>query len=229
MNELLFLLHIIVLMFFLLLSYRIGKGALACFFAISNVFANFFVTKQVSLFHMDITATDAYTVCAIISLNIIQEYFGKKTVTNIIYASTLMLLYFFIAAQIHLAYLPNPFDQTQTAFKEILSSTPRIVLSSIGIAFLTQKIDSILFGFLKRKFTTLSFLKRSSLSFIFSQSIDTLLFTYLAIGHLIKNRGDVILFSMIIKILSFGMGIFIISLCKKKLSIAYKELENSIF
>lgn len=229
MNEIFFLIHIIVLIFFLLLSYRIGKGALACFFAISNVFANFFVTKQISLFHMDITATDAYTVCGILSLNIIQEYFGKKTASNIIYASTVMLLYFFIAGQIHLAYIPNAFDQTQHAFKEILSSTPRIVLSSIGIAFLSQRIDLIFFSLLKRKFTTLSFLQRSSVSFIISQSIDTVLFTYLAIGHLIKNRGDVILFSMIIKVLSFGIGILMISLCKKKLSIAHKELETSIF
>lgn len=229
MNELFFLLHIIILIFFLLLSYRMGKKALACFFAMSNVFANFFVTKQISLFHMDITATDAYTVCGIISLNIIQEYFGKKTANHIIYASTLMLLYFFIVGQIHLAYIPNAFDQTQFAFKEILSSTPRIVLSSIGIAFFTQKIDSIFFSFLKRKCTTLSFFKRASFSFILSQTIDTLLFTYIAIGHLIKNKGNVILFSMIIKILSFGMGILLISLYKKKLSSANKELENSIF
>lgn len=231
MNELLFLFHIIVLILFLLFSYRMGKGALACFFAMSNVFANFFVTKQISLFHMDITATDAYTVCGIISLNIIQEYFGKKTANNVIYASTLMLLYFFIAGQIHLAYTPNAFDQTQSVFKEILSSTPRIILSSIGIAFLSQKIDFIFFGFLKRKFTALSFFQRAALSFIISQSIDTLLFTYLAIGHLIKNKGDVMLFSMIIKILSFGMGILIISLYKnkKKLSIVYKEFKNSIF
>lgn len=229
MNEFYFLLHIIVLMFFLFFSYRIGKGALACFFAISNLFANLFVTKQISLFNMDITATDAYTVCGILSLNIIQEYFGKKTASNIIYASTLMLVYFFIAGQIHLAYTPNVFDQMQYAFQEILSSTPRIVLSSIGIAFLSQKIDLIFFSLLKKKFTTLSFLQRSSLSFILSQSIDTVLFTYLAIGHLIKNRGDVILFSMIVKILSFGIGISIISLYKKKLPIAHKELETSIF
>lgn len=229
MNELYFFLHIIVLIFFLLFSYKIGKGALACFFAISNLFANFFVTKQISLFNMDITATDAYTVCGILSLNMIQEYFGKKTASNIIYTSTLMLVYFFIVGQIHLAYTPNAFDQTQHAFQEILSSTPRIVLSSIGIAFLSQKIDLLFFGLLKRKCTTLSFLQRSSLSFILSQSIDTVLFTYLAIGHLIKNRGDVILFSMIIKMLSFGMGILMISLYKKKLPIAHKELETSIF
>lgn len=229
MNELYFFLHIIILIFFLFLSYRIGKGALACFFAISNLLANLFVTKQISLFNMDITATDAYTVCGILSLNIIQEYFGKKTASNIIYTSTLMLVYFFLAGQIHLAYIPNAFDQTQYAFQEVLSSTPRIVLSSIGIAFLSQKVDLILFGLLKRKFTTFSFLKRSSISFIISQSIDTALFTYLAIGHLIKNRGDVILFSMIIKVLSFGIGLLMISLYKKKLSIARKELETSIF
>lgn len=229
MNELYFFLHIIVLIFFLLLSHRIGKGALACFFAVSNLLANLFVTKQISLFTMNITATDAYTVCAILSLNLIQEYFGKETASKIIYASTLMLLYFFIAGQIHLRYIPNAYDQTQYAFQKILSSSPRIVLSSIGIAFVSQKLDLLFFKFLKKKFYKLSFLQRSSLSFIVSQTIDTVLFTYLAIGHLIKNSGDVILFSMIVKMLSFTVGVLMIFLYRKKLPRAYQELETSVF
>lgn len=229
MNELYFFLHIIVLIFFLLISQRIGKVALGCFFAISNLLANLFVTKQISLFTMNITATDAYTVCAILSLNLIQEYFGKKTASKIIYASTLMLLYFFIAGQIHLRYIPNAYDQTQYAFQKILSSSPRIVLSSIGIAFMSQKLDLVFFKFLKKKFHKLSFLQRSSLSFVVSQTIDTVLFTYLAIGHLIKNSGDVILFSMIVKTLSFAVGVLVIFLYRKKLPSAYQELETSVF
>lgn len=217
------------LIFFLLISYRIGKVALACFFAISNLLANLFVTKQISLFSMNITATDAYTVCAILSLNLIQEYFGKKTASKIIYASTLMSLYFFIAGQIHLQYIPNAYDQTQYAFQKILSSSPRIVLSSIGIAFVSQKLDLIFFKFLKKINYRLSFLQRSSLSFIVSQTIDTVLFTYLAIGHLIKNSGDVILFSMIVKMLSFTVGVLMIFLYRKKLPNAHQELETSIF
>ena len=202
-NESLFFLHIFVILSFLFFSLRLGERAVTTFFILSSLFANLFVTKQIALFHMDVTASDAYAVSSILSLNLLQEHFGKKSAQRAMWLSLYFLLYFVSVSQLHLFYLPSPHDQTQSAFHAILSLSPRLVFSSMGVALFVQRWDILLFSTMKRRFPTLSLPLRLSISFLCSQCLDTLLFSFFGLYGLVKSLLDIIIVSLLIKVVIF--------------------------
>lgn len=196
MNELLFLTHILLVVGFVLISLRLGKGALIALIAIQGILANVFVVKQMSLFGFAVTCSDVFAIGAILSLNLLQEYFGKESARQAITVSFLSLLFFACMAQVHLLYAPTSFDATQSAFQTIFSSTPRIVFASIAVFYLVQQIDLRLFSLLKGKFPL-----RVAISLLASQLLDTVLFSFLGLYGLVEALFDVILVSFLIKCL----------------------------
>jgi len=78
MNECIFLFHIIAILVFTLLSFRLGKMALGSWLCIQVLCANLFVMKQVVLFGFHVTCSDVFAIGSILSLNLLQEYFGPK-------------------------------------------------------------------------------------------------------------------------------------------------------
>ena len=119
MNNIIFLLHLGVIVSFVLLCLKMGKEALFLFCAFCAVFANIFVTKQIELFSLTVTASDAYAVGALLGLNLIREFFGKEAAVKSIKITLLSLLFYLIITQLHLIYIPSSFDETQKAFEKI--------------------------------------------------------------------------------------------------------------
>ena len=78
MNEFTFFLHVVALMSFVLISLRIGKEALTAALVVQIILGNLFVTKQMTLFGLEITCSEMYTVGGIFSMNLLQTYFGRK-------------------------------------------------------------------------------------------------------------------------------------------------------
>jgi queuosine precursor transporter len=197
MNEIIFILHILVILFFLAVSVRWGSQALTVFVVLSAVLANIFVIKQMVLFGFSVTCSDVYMIGGILGLNLIQELFGKENAKIAVHASFLAFILFLAMSQIHLQYVPSSLDQTQGAFQLILRQTPRIIAASIFVYYLVQRIDVWFFGFLKKRIFSLSL--RMTISSIASQCIDTILFSFLGLYGMVSSLFDVILVSFAVK------------------------------
>ena len=93
MNELIFFAHVIIISLFTIFSLKISKEALVAFIALYCVLANLLVLKQITLFGLHPTASDAFSVGAILGLNLLQEYYGKITAKKAIWTCFLALVF----------------------------------------------------------------------------------------------------------------------------------------
>lgn len=196
MNEAVFLFHIFIVIGFVLGALRLGKSALIACIALQGVLANLFVVKQMKLFGFAVTCSDVFAIGGILSLNLLQEYFGKEAAKQAVRISLLTLLFFAFMSQIHLAYSPTNLDTTQPAFSAIFSQSVRIVFASIGTFYLVQQFDIRFFGILRGKLPV-----RVAISLVSSQLLDTVLFSFLGLYGLVESLFDIILVSFLIKCL----------------------------
>lgn len=201
MNEFFFFSHILFVLGFVLVALRLGKSALIANISLQGILANLFVVKQISLFGFSVTCSDVFAIGCILSLNLLQEYFGKVAARLASHVSLFSLLFFTCMSQIHLFYIPTAFDTSHSAFQTIFSSTPRIVLASIATFYLVQQWDIRFFSFLKGAFPL-----RVAISLVFSQLIDTVFFSFLGLYGLIESVFDVILLSFLIKCLIIAVS-----------------------
>lgn len=201
MNEIIFFLHIILMVCIVFGALKMGKEALVSLTAILAVAANFFVLKQIVLFGWNVTCSDVFAVGSILSLNLLQEYFGKESAQHATWICFFMMIFFGIMSQFHLLYVPSVFDQTHHHYSALLSPTPRLLLASLFSFFLVQQIDVTFFGFLKRRFTFIGWRLRNGTSLFVSQLLDTLFFSLFGLYGLVSSLASIILASFITKLL----------------------------
>jgi queuosine precursor transporter len=200
MNELLFLLHVVLVMAFGFAALRMGKSALIAWVALQAVLANLFVIKQIAFLGFHVTCSDVFAIGSVLGLNLLREYFGKETAAKTLWSCFFTMIFFVAMSQIHLLYRPSPFDTTQTSFESILSSSPRLLAASLGVFLFVQQIDLRLFGYLKQKCQRIPLSLRNALSLSTTQLLDTFLFSVLGLWGLIAHLWDVILISFLIKL-----------------------------
>ena len=73
MNESIFLFHVITILVFTLIAFRLGKTALGSWICIQALCANLLVLKQVVLFGLHVTCSDVFAIGGILRLNLLQE------------------------------------------------------------------------------------------------------------------------------------------------------------
>lgn len=199
MNELIFLVHVLLIMIFTLMSLRLGKSALKTWICLQALLANLFVLKQTALFGFNITCSDVFAIGGILGLNLLQEHYNKKaaqiTAKNCFY----FMLFFAALSKIHLLYHPSPEDMTHASYHTILSPAPRLLFASLTVFFVVQKIDIRLFSWMKKHFHLLSFSSRTLISLLCSQLLDTIFFSILGLYGLVFSITDVILVSFLAK------------------------------
>ncbi|HRW58225.1 MAG TPA: queuosine precursor transporter [Chlamydiales bacterium] len=200
MNELIFLGHVLVVLFFVFYAFKMGKYALASLIAIQAVLANLFVLKQIELFHFVVTASDVFAIGSIVCANLLQEFFGKEILKKVISVTSFILLFFVAMSIFQLAYIPATSDVSSIHFHMILNRMPRLLIASFVTFFIVQRMDAKFFGYLQLKFSKLSLKRRVGISLVFSQFIDTLLFSYLGLYGEYEKIWHVIVFSYIVKL-----------------------------
>jgi uncharacterized integral membrane protein (TIGR00697 family) len=202
MNELIFIVHTVVIALFALGSLALGSGALVAFVCSCCIPANLFVVKQITLFGLTATCADAFTVGATIGLNLLQEYFGKEIAKKTIWINFFLLIFYVIVSHIHLVYIPHTADTMHLHFMPLLSLMPRIVIASFSVYLISQMADYYLYGFLKKILHQKYIILRNYASIAFCQLLDTVLFSFLGLYGIIDNIWEVIIISYTIKIIS---------------------------
>jgi queuosine precursor transporter len=199
MNELIFFVHVAVVMLAVLGAVRLGREALIAIIALQAVIANLFVIKQITLFGMHVTSGDVYIVGSMLGLNLLQEFHGQESVRKSIWISFGALLFLGVMGQFQLLYRPNAHDFTQEGFEMLLSPQPRILFASLAAFFVVQQLDMRLFSWLKQRFARVPLALRSGTSLAICQTVDTILFAFLGLFGMVSNVGHIILICLIVK------------------------------
>lgn len=210
MNEVLFLGQALLIFFLTSLWVRVGKEALFVWMGFLACLANFFVTKQITLFGLQVTASDVYMIGLFFSLNVIQEYWGQGEGKRAVKYALILQLGFLALSQIHLWLIPNSFDTSQQAFERIFGLYPRVLFASVATLWIVQQWDLFFFNFLKKGFTSLSFTYRNGLTLVVSQALDTALFSVLGLWGEVGSLTDIMLMSFIIKCGLIGTTSFLV-------------------
>ncbi len=223
MNESLFAVHSLFLVGVVTLALKFGKQALVITFCLLALLANLFVTKQIEFFYWTVTCSDAYEIGCFLSLCYIQTYFGEKLATKAVWLCFFTLGLFSLVSILHLAYIPSEHDVMHESYKNILSSSPRIMLSSILVCFFSQKLCLKLQSYAK-KLKTIPQTLSIFLAIAISQAIDTLSFSFLGLYGLMHNLLHIMLISYMIKILCLACMSPVIKLSQKYLKVPQESI-----
>lgn len=212
MNETLFFLQIFVLGLATLLATRFGYYALVALGSSQMLFCNLFISKQVALFGLSVTASDAYAITLFLINNLIITYYGKQKAKEAIKIHMLSLLLFTLLVKIHLLLTPSSFDSMHHAYHTIFDQSSRVTISSIICFYLTQKLDFLIFTSLIKRLSSLSSM---FISLTITQAFDTLIFTTLAFWGLNIAFLEILLFSFLMKIISISLMSPLTIICKR--------------
>lgn len=193
-----------------------GKQALIiAWLSLLAIAMNLFVLKQINLFGLHVTASDALAVGYLLGLNVMQEFFGKKSARQAIWISFFISASFVLLSKIHLAYLPNDFDFSQAHFSSLFAPMPRIIAASLFSFLIVQLIDLEFFGFLRNKTSGKYLALRTTLSLSLAQIMDTLLFSFLGLYGIVGNIVHILFLSLAVKGVVILLTIPFVSLSKK--------------
>lgn len=199
MNALILVLHITLVSGLSLLALRLGKELMIAWLSLLAVAMNLFVLKQITLFGLSVTPSDPLGVGYLLGLNLIQEFFGRKIARKIVWISLFVSCGFVLLSQVQLAYIPNRYDLAHPHFSFLLTPMPRLMIASLLSFLLVQMCDLTFFGFLRKKTSGKYLTGRTTLALILSQTLDTILFSFLGLFGLVENIGHIILFSLAVK------------------------------
>jgi uncharacterized integral membrane protein (TIGR00697 family) len=203
MNELLFFFHTLTLLFVIYIFSKLGKEGLITVFVLQGLIANLFILKQISLFGLDVTTTDCYTIGSFITLNLLREKYGNTISNQAITIGICSIVFLPLMSLFLLSYqstLPNL--KIDGLYEQILTPSFRIFFVSLACTLLFQKMDTHLFAQFRKK---VSFQLSMFLSISISQLFDTLFFTYFALSGLLENLISIFIFSFIIKSITIAL------------------------
>ena len=186
-NELLLIGSVILIFSMALLSYRFfGKAGLYCLSAVATILANIEVLLLIRAFGMEQTLGNVLFAVTFLITDILSECEGKKAANKAVWIGMASSLFFLLLSQSWLLYVPSEGDWAMGFFREIFSSTPRMLLSSFLVYAISQLFDVWLYhkwwAFTekktgdRRRFLWL----RNNGSTLVSQILNTLLFTLFA-------------------------------------------------
>ncbi|HEV2916509.1 MAG TPA: queuosine precursor transporter [Candidatus Babeliales bacterium] len=223
MNEYIFIIHSLILTCATLIGVYIGPAALTTLVSLYCLLANIFVIKQITLFGLNATGSDAFTIGATLALNMLQEYYGKKVAWQAITINFFVLSLYTLLSYIHLWYQPNMFDSTQHHFHAILVHTPRIVIASVLVYFMAQAIDYYLYSFLKKYWTSRLLVVRNYISIMLSQLFDTIAFSLFGLYGIVEHIEQIIIISYTIKVIAIIISVPWLLISRTLMSIHNKK------
>ncbi len=215
MNSLILCLHVTLICSLTLGALRLGKEAMIAWLCLLAIAMNLFVLKQINLFGLNVTSSDALGVGYLLGLNLIQEYFGRAYARKTIFISLFIACAFLILSQIHLLYVPNRFDEAHSHFVFLLNPMLRILAASLFSFLVVQLVDVSFFAFLRTQTGGKYLAMRTMAALLLAQTLDTLLFSFLGLYGNVASVIDIVFLSLAIKALVICLSTPFVTLSKK--------------
>lgn len=182
-NELLLIVSLVIIYGCVLLMYRFfGRAGLFCWTAIATILANIEVLRVVDAFGIEQTLGNILFASTFLVTDILSEKEGKKAANTAVALGITASLVFVVISQSWLLYSPASSDWAGESFEVIFSNTPRIIIASLVVYAICQKLDVWLYhkwwAFTerlcgdKKKFLWV----RNNFSTLVSQAVNTVLY-----------------------------------------------------
>lgn len=213
-NEIIFFLNILVISFFTLIALKLGKEALVTLISVQWVLANLFLIKQITIFGLNATSSDALVVGSTIGLNLLNEFYNKQIAQKAILIGFSISIFYAIVAILQISYTPSISDFMHEHFYFILKPVPRIVLASMFSYVFSQELNWSIYSLLKKYAEHTPMCIRNYFSIAVSQLLDTILFAFLALYGLVENITEIIIVGYGIKLTVTAFSVPIASLSK---------------
>lgn len=182
MNEILWVLMLIVNFSLITFSYRVwGKTGLYVWVAIATIIANIQVIKTVSIFGMVATLGNIVYATSFLATDILSENHGKREATQAVYIGFFALISTTVVMQLALGFIPDKSDFAQYPLSVIFGILPRVAVASLAAYWCSQLHDVWAYEFWKKRFPSKKHIWiRNNASTMVSQFIDTTVFTAIA-------------------------------------------------
>ena len=180
MNELLFVVTLVVNFAGILLAYKFfGKAGLFVWIGFATVVANIEVAKCIDLFGLSLTLGNVTYGTIFLATDILSEKFGGKVARKGVLVGFFTMISFTLMTQLSLLFVPNAQDFVSESMKNIFSIMPRICVASMATYLISNMLDTYTFEFIKKKFPKHLWFRNNG-STLTSQLVDSFLFTFLA-------------------------------------------------
>lgn len=211
LNEFLMLASVFVFFGGLVAFFRFfGKNGIFAWTVICTIAANIEVLILVHAFGMDTTLGNVIFASSFLATDIMSEIYGKKEANRCVKIGIAANITFILISQSWFLYIPSENDVMSESIRAVFANTPRVMISSLVAYAICELYDVWAYHFLwawsekkfgdKRRFLWL----RNNGSTLVSQLINTLAFNLLAFTGVYPP-------SVIVEILIFGYGIFIVT------------------
>ena len=209
MNEAIWLAEMFIMIFMIIMIGKHRIQWLMDILPLLPITMNLFVTKIIMLFGVAVPCGDVVAIAYGLGLNIITYQLGAQTSSTILNRSILLMITWCFLAFSHVIFIPIPDHEINTAHQLLFYQTPWIYLSSLAAFYISQYADRAIF-LICIKYC--SFTISHALSMLFSQCIDTGLFTFIGLYYLTINPYTVILWSLTIKSIGWLISIIGVNL-----------------
>lgn len=210
-NEILLILSVPVIFGCLLLALKLfGKSGLYVMTSIYTIAANIEVMILVNAFGVEQTLGNVLFAATFLITDILSECYGKKEANKAVNIGIFTSAVFIIISQSWLWFSPSVSDFVHPSIKVIFSNTPRMMISSLAVYAICQKLDVFLYHKWWALTEKLSGNKRSYLwvrnngSTLLSQLINTVLFNVCAFAGVYDTKT-------LVSIIISGYVIYIIT------------------
>lgn len=179
MNELLWIITLILSFISILLCYRfLGKTGLLLWIVVATIISNIQTTKIVELFGLETSLGNILYGSTFLATDIINYKYGlkesRKTITYGFLAMIIMTLFMTIC----LLYEPSINDFSHKSLSTIFTFNIRVTLASLSGFVISQFIDTWLFHKIQNKYNKLWL--SNNISTMICQLIDTVIFSIIA-------------------------------------------------
>jgi uncharacterized integral membrane protein (TIGR00697 family) len=222
-NDAIFILQIAIGLTFTLIAFRIGFHWLLALIAVQAVLMNIFVLKMMNLFTFEVTGGNVLYASIFLGTDIICEHYGNRRARQAVWLGFFASMFFLVMSQFIILYTPSVLDEgnfLHNTLATIFSTTPRIVLASMGAYLISQHLDIFIFNWLKKATKGKFLWLRNNGSTLVSQLVDTIFFTFVGLYGIVANAENVwqiIIFTYLIKVVIALLDTPFIYLSKTKL------------
>lgn len=146
MNEILLVVSLLVIYGFVLLFYRMfGLSGLYVWSVIATILANIEVLILIDAFGMEQTLGNVMFASSFLVSDIVSELYSKKEAIKTVNIGIMTSVVFICCSQIWLLYTPSVNDTMMESMKQIFSNTPRILITSLLVYVIVQRLDIYLY------------------------------------------------------------------------------------
>lgn len=211
LNEILLILTLPVYFCAVILAFKLfGKSGLYIMTVICTISANIEVMILIDAFGIEQTLGNVLFAATFLITDILSECYGKKYATKAVNIGIFTSLTFILISQSWLLFTPSEADFVHTAIKTVFANTPRMMISSLAVYAICQRLDVWIYHKIWALTERLSGNKRAFLwlrnngATLLTQFINTVLFNVFAFAGVYdtKTLAGIVFFGYVIYIVT---------------------------